>query len=77
MKQFNPKEHKRGWTRWMRWHQVVISAKVLGIIDDDELGSTYQVNAILRKREREGLVEYHKTGPAQSAPAYYRSKKRG
>ncbi len=72
---FNVNERKRGWTRWMRWSHIAVSAKVLGIITNDQKGAALQVNAILRRREKQGLVEYYKTGPAQNAPAYYRSKK--
>lgn len=77
MKRFDVNERKRGWTRWLRWSHVAVSAKILGVIDNDQKGAAFDVNAILKRRRREGLVEYHKTGRAQGAAAYYRARKKG
>jgi hypothetical protein len=70
----SPYEQSLKWTRWLTCDEIARAALILGVIPDYSKGNKFRLNAILRKRVAEGLVQKRKAGPAQNAKAEYRSK---
>ena len=58
--------------RWTRWHDIAVSAVMLGIVPDFSVGSMNKLNKKLNRLVADGDVVKLKHGTAQSAKAEYR-----
>jgi hypothetical protein len=62
------------WTREMRWHEIARAALILGIVPDYSQASMRRLSNSLNARVLSGAVKKRKSGNAQSAAAFYRTR---
>jgi hypothetical protein len=71
----NKQEKTSNWTRWMRMDELQRASIILGMTNDAEKGSKFEISKLLKEGIASKRVEKRKEGNAQSSPAYYRAKK--